>query len=352
MKFFNKQEQVIDLQLTQYGKYLLSTGKFKPVFYAFFDDGILYDPEYAYGPQEQKDIQNRIKSETPTLGTQYNYVGVESEVRKVNEDIISQKQWEKRFFEEQSIRPPDTLTDKQYALQSMIGSSDQNSSLSPAWKINFLMGNISSSATTTSWIKGDAANRINIPQINPNNVVYDTSIKRVLPSQVIEDRDSDVYGNEYIDVFPDNNDGILLDVSELNIDFEKDQYEIEVYEVQDEVIANGNAGTRENLIPLYFVKYPERVQNGILLDKETYLQQIDMPGLADSNLDPRYVEYYLEIDVDNEIDKDVLCKHAVDNTLGIYSTRFLDCEDADMKKEIDSRNIYNTDITEEDLKDC
>ena len=85
MKFFNKQEQVIDLQLTQYGKYLLSTGKFKPVFYAFFDDGILYDPEYAYGPQEQKDIQNRIKSETPTLGTQYNYVGVESEVRKVNE---------------------------------------------------------------------------------------------------------------------------------------------------------------------------------------------------------------------------------------------------------------------------
>ena len=55
MKFLNKQEQVIDLQLTQYGKYLLSTGKFKPVFYAFFDDGILYDPNYGYGPQQQKE---------------------------------------------------------------------------------------------------------------------------------------------------------------------------------------------------------------------------------------------------------------------------------------------------------
>ena len=54
---------------------------------------------------------------------------------------------------------------------------------------------------------------------------------------------------------------------------------------------------------------------------------------------------------DNEIDKDVLCKHTVDTTLGIYSTRFLDCEDSDKKKEIDSRNIYNTDITEEDLKE-
>ena len=43
MSFFNKKEDVIDLQLTQYGKYLLSQGKLKPVYYAFFDDDILYD---------------------------------------------------------------------------------------------------------------------------------------------------------------------------------------------------------------------------------------------------------------------------------------------------------------------
>ena len=41
MEFFNKKEEVIDLQLTQYGKYLLSLGKFKPVYYAFYDDGIV-----------------------------------------------------------------------------------------------------------------------------------------------------------------------------------------------------------------------------------------------------------------------------------------------------------------------
>jgi hypothetical protein len=351
MKFLNKQEQVIDLQLTQYGKYLLSTGKFKPVFYAFFDDGILYDPEYGYGIQKQKDIQNRIKSETPQLETQYNFRGVETEVKKNNELIRSQEQWEKRFFEDQSISPPDTTTDKQYALQNIIGSSDSNSQKAPAWNINFLIGEITSSVTTTSWVKGDYSNRINIPQITASNVVYNTAIKKVDAASTIGFEDSNIYGNEYIDVWSDD-DGILIDVSEFNMDFEKDQYEIEVYEVEEESISNGKGGTRENLIPLYFVKYPERIKDGILLDKASYVQQLNAPGFDDFNLDARYAEYFMEINVDNEIDKDVLCKHAKDTTLGIYSTRFLDCEDEDVKREIDARNIYNTDVTEEDLKDC
>ena len=46
-KFINKKEQVFDLQLTQYAKYLMSIGKFKPAFYAFFDDNVLYDKNYA-----------------------------------------------------------------------------------------------------------------------------------------------------------------------------------------------------------------------------------------------------------------------------------------------------------------
>ena len=52
-KFLNKKEQVYDLQLTSYGKYLLSIGKFKPVYYAFFDDNVLYDKTYATGRPAQ-----------------------------------------------------------------------------------------------------------------------------------------------------------------------------------------------------------------------------------------------------------------------------------------------------------
>jgi len=48
-KFLNKKEQVIDFQLTPYGNYLLSTGIFKPAYYAFYDSSILYDKQYVHG---------------------------------------------------------------------------------------------------------------------------------------------------------------------------------------------------------------------------------------------------------------------------------------------------------------
>ena len=45
--FINKKEEVIDISLTQHGKYLISKGKFKPSFYAFYDDDVLYDAAHA-----------------------------------------------------------------------------------------------------------------------------------------------------------------------------------------------------------------------------------------------------------------------------------------------------------------
>ena len=70
MSFFNKKEDVIDIQLTQYGKHLLSKGKFKPVSYAFFDEDILYDAKYANITEEQNEAQTRIEA-TPYLKTQH-----------------------------------------------------------------------------------------------------------------------------------------------------------------------------------------------------------------------------------------------------------------------------------------
>ena len=77
-KFLNKKEQVYDLKLTSYGRYLLGEGSFKPTYYAFFDDSILYDSDYArYADHEDgdlsgsKEVQNnihkRIKEETQYL---------------------------------------------------------------------------------------------------------------------------------------------------------------------------------------------------------------------------------------------------------------------------------------------
>ena len=66
-KFLDKQQRVIDFQLTPYGKHKLSVGKLKPSFYAFFDTGITYDSKYAGFDEVQTKIHERIKDETQFL---------------------------------------------------------------------------------------------------------------------------------------------------------------------------------------------------------------------------------------------------------------------------------------------
>ena len=70
MEFFNKKEEVIDVQLTEYGKLLYSRGMFSPTYYSFHDDDIIYDYGYAgIANEEQNDIDTRIV-ETPRLKCQ------------------------------------------------------------------------------------------------------------------------------------------------------------------------------------------------------------------------------------------------------------------------------------------
>ena len=77
MEFFNKKEEVLDIQLTQYGKHLLSRGDFKPEYYMFFDDDILYDSTKAHFSENQNDSENRILNNTPKLKTLHTTSGVE-----------------------------------------------------------------------------------------------------------------------------------------------------------------------------------------------------------------------------------------------------------------------------------
>jgi len=97
-KFLNKKEQVFDLKLTSYGNYRLSQGNFKPVYYAFYDDNILYDIQYASGkngdgdfvisPQElQNDTQRRIKDETQYLESFVLFEEVENQATTMTEQL-------------------------------------------------------------------------------------------------------------------------------------------------------------------------------------------------------------------------------------------------------------------------
>ena len=124
-------------------------------------------------------------------------------------------------------------------------------------------------------------------------------------------------------------------------------FDIEVYEIKDEPIASGTIGpasnkltTKQSLYPLYFIR--EDKLNNLDSDPSEFVDQ----------LDSTYVEYFLEINTDLEISKDLLCEHTVDQTQGIFGNRELDCGPEKKQKEINARNIYNTDVTDGDLEDC
>ena len=80
-KFLNKKEQVIDFQLTPYGKRTLALGTFKPVYYSFFDEGIIYDGKYAsLDNEKQNEIHERIKDDTTFLEGILSFVELENTV--------------------------------------------------------------------------------------------------------------------------------------------------------------------------------------------------------------------------------------------------------------------------------
>ena len=65
MTFFNKKTEVMQIEMTPYGRYLYSIGKFKPHSYEFVDDDIVYKINGSTETQEA--ASPRILEQTPKL---------------------------------------------------------------------------------------------------------------------------------------------------------------------------------------------------------------------------------------------------------------------------------------------
>ncbi len=65
VKFFDQKQEVIQIELTPYGKQVFSEGNFSPSYYAFYDTGILYDGSHGGLIETQNQIVDRIKDNTP-----------------------------------------------------------------------------------------------------------------------------------------------------------------------------------------------------------------------------------------------------------------------------------------------
>ena len=284
MEFFNKKEEVLDLQLTEYGKYLLSQGRMKPVYYAFYDDEILYD--IAAGPsaeisgseagtaENQKDADRRIRYETPNLKPQSNTTGVETRVKQFLKTVT--ENINKQGLSSNSINFADAFDSvpqfgqKFFVASAPLGTSDLKSSYDAAWGISFLHNEISSSQnyyTVNLTSSAAALNNGVIKEIPQLDVVID--YKMFYTHDLTPSGDFSIVStanDQGINISLQNN-FILIDLQEHNTAYEKDNFYCEVF----------------------------------ISGSDTGLQQI---SFAEEELTPAtrdQIEYYLSLDVDAEI---------------------------------------------------
>tara|TARA_Y100000310_G_scaffold138620_1_gene137627 strand:+ start:46761 stop:47819 length:1059 start_codon:yes stop_codon:yes gene_type:complete len=327
-KFLNKKEQVIDFQLTDYGHYLLSVGKLKPVYYAFFDDNIIYDINYtqggginAYGvsnpAESQNEIHQRIKEQTPYIETLTLRGNVDKRTLGVQQDAQGQ------YFFESDITPimrePDTQNLK---FTSMIGDAalDGNAQSAPAWKLIALEGKIASTAQV------DPINSIRIPQVN----VELNYTKKIIPGSDIDIFPDNVRGlGDTVSGFVDGNairlvmDDALIYCEEVNTELFTENFDIEVFQITSSTAGPGTVpgGNEDVFIRKYFEKLKPQIVNNLLISEKP--QQRSPQDLTTDS-----VEYYFDILTDYEIEQKTACRGAeVFNKSSYYVDLDFECED-------------------------
>lgn len=327
MAFLDEKEQVIEIKLTQYGKYVLSKGKFNPVFYSFYDDSILYDPDYASADEVQNDVESRIRS-NPQMNTQYNFVGVETNIHRINELVRGKK----TKLGGENIQP---TPEKHYSLSAPLGNSSLDITYAPAFELRFLHNEIGSSIY---YITG-AAPTLHIPQLSSS---IDYEIYAIESGDELSFDTNSILRKTFDDgsTIAVKDDYIIVELSEQNTPFDLENYDIEVYLIEDVEDTHIPQNTKEQITPLSFALARKSINESLQSEDE----------LVESfpELDPTYVEYFLDIKVDSEIDRDKLCEaKREDKTKNLFLEPFLKC---DLPEEDERENIFDEDV--EEFEDC
>lgn len=303
MEFFNKKEEVLDLQLTQYGKYLLSIGKLNPAYYTLHDDNVIYDSEFSQGAELQNEARVRIQSDTPTLKTQHNFVSIDAMQSKASD------------FQDAKERAE--------VVSRPLATSNLGSDKLPSWNINTLGGNLVEGSTTPTTAASGSSIVQEIPQIGAEVTYYITpvmmgneftegEIEEVnqgfadgIPQDILEGIDI-AFETEVLQdgsSFLIDKDDLILQIVEDNAPVGSDNFEVEVFEVASD----------GELIPMVFKKEPILIVNDILVEA---VEEDDV------EIDSTFVEYYFDLELDGEISSDVICPKLVNADKDIYKYAF------------------------------
>lgn len=336
MAFFDKKEDVLDIELTPYGRHLLSQGKLKPAYYAFLDDDVVYDDRSALGETEKATaikesnhlIKDRIIKQTPSLKPFTSFNSVETTIKEKKHIIkpssgnpfsmslseIFEERSSKRFEDHdfdpnkrvnnylQNYKPLSDVNSK--FLQNTIGTSDHAKKNAPYWDVFMIRKEIDTAALgIKSAVSGayEYTNDIDTPSLNQNipqinqTIEYTISVKNEADTPFGSSIDivtpqTDANGH-YFQIIDEQ---IIAQVLEKNAFILNETFDIEVF------IKNAGVGGSNNWKKLKFKEKTQRIQKDILLDSSY--------SSSDGLIDQDTVENYFNLFVDNEIDEEEICK--------------------------------------------
>jgi hypothetical protein len=226
MEFFNKKEEVLDVELTEYGKYLLAIGQLNPTYYAFFDDDIQYDVSGSGYTENQNDIANRIQYDTPKLKILANRTSAEKRVR----DFLSETGGAIATLSNNSsvsaledIKLQQPFENKTRLASSPVGNSSLSSPYNASWQLESL--SVPEISSSVRYNQTDAGLIENIPQIDIT-IDYETFFE--LDSENSGKAITDELGTSGL-VLSLNDNYLMIELIENNTSFEKENFELQVY---------------------------------------------------------------------------------------------------------------------------
>ena len=310
MPFFNKKEDVISIELTPHGRKLLSQGKLKPTYYAFFDDDILYESQKGGFTETNLQTKNRILNETPRIKPQTNFKGADSKISDM------------RTFE----------TENQ--MLQAIGTNKIEEQKSNGWDITFLHNTASSALTHFS---SNTSPTLQIPQIEAA-ITFEMKLGRIEDETATDSfkliHPDAATGGTFVNITEEQ---IMLNILEQNGFNENDGLEIEVYLYEQDKQTYKMLLSQEKESVIKDGMYVKPLQNSAKSLFET----------RETTTNPNLVEYWLRIKVDDEISIADRCsglKNLEKNN--IYLENELSCPDDDGAL----ADIYSTSVA--DLEDC
>ena len=307
MALFDSKQEIINIELTSYGKKKLSEGKLKPVFYAFFDDNVIYDGDYGSQVEAVSSLSDqRIRKETPYLKTQYSLVGTETKLNKgnANQELIDNV----RLYENNNL------------LKFGLGNSKIGEITGSSIQVLMLDGEISSVYHTASaFVFGNDRNPkvaydkpqtkivLQAPELTPKiknlpeptmttppELLDPNNIESVVVSPILSD-------NKYIYLDVDE---IFISLEELNSVEDYKNFEVSLYKI------DLNENNEEEYNKLIFKTQQKEIdENGFLIDETEISNQ-------DTQITKENVEYYFNIQIDEEIDPELLINKVPKDSLG------------------------------------